>query len=305
MSRSRFIPARAGNTIGRYGRVGLHSVHPRTSGEHIVRGLHHLPGLGSSPHERGTQGFSFLVADLHRFIPARAGNTSQGRRKVQRRPVHPRTSGEHRCTKSPLTPMRGSSPHERGTLGSPLLERGLDRFIPARAGNTPQFARIKSSSSVHPRTSGEHYDCRKKSQEKYGSSPHERGTQTGRERTHEQSRFIPARAGNTYGGVGRDHAGTVHPRTSGEHYQVEASAGALRGSSPHERGTPRCVGEEFLDHRFIPARAGNTLDMCNVALPQEGSSPHERGTRGARQGSGRLIRFIPARAGNTLKGEQV
>ena len=53
--RSRFIPARAGNTVGQRG------------GQHILD--------GSSPRERGTRCAWRACAPYGRFIPARAGNT--------------------------------------------------------------------------------------------------------------------------------------------------------------------------------------------------------------------------------------
>ena len=76
-------------------------------------------------------------------------------------------------------------------------------------------------------------------------------------------------------------------------------------------------------HRFIPARAGNTLALCSSMLAvsvhpraggehaqagahpalQGGSSPRGRGTLHWIKSASRFIRFIPARAGNTLYGK--
>ena len=112
MSGPRFIPARAGyrSAIAR-----ATAVHPRAGGEHIRerfplkspagssprgRGPHARHGVkrlntGSSPRGRGTPVEFRLVFVPVRFIPARAGNTSQCPRWPCPRPVHPRAGGEH------------------------------------------------------------------------------------------------------------------------------------------------------------------------------------------------------------------
>ena len=51
----RFIPARAGNTTLRFTFSGKTTVHPRTSGEHMVHRRAVPVEVGSSPHERGTR----------------------------------------------------------------------------------------------------------------------------------------------------------------------------------------------------------------------------------------------------------
>ena len=71
----------------------------------------------------------------------------------------------------------GSSPRERGTHLAPHRSRVADRFIPARAGNTP------ASGDSDPLV--------------VGSSPRERGTLLLQKRNRRRFRFIPARAGNT------------------------------------------------------------------------------------------------------------
>ena len=51
----RFIPARAGNTAVVFRSVGVHTVHPRTRGEHVPSMIMTMVALGSSPHARGTR----------------------------------------------------------------------------------------------------------------------------------------------------------------------------------------------------------------------------------------------------------
>ena len=121
----------------------------------------------------------------------------------------------------------GSSPRGRGTLpGQGLKQRMLrQRFIPARAGNTP---------IISPR-------------------PPLR-----------LDRFIPARAGNTQSRESRvlgDMSRPVHPRAGGEHLQPRESRPyeAIR-FIPARAGNTSAFPTQWAGSsgRFIPARAGNT-----------------------------------------------
>ena len=76
---------------------------------------------GSSPRVRGTSSRCKVSYGRHRFIPARAGNTTL------------------------------KAAHRRSKL----------RFIPARAGNTAIAASDVSSSTVHPRACGERSSCKR------------------------------------------------------------------------------------------------------------------------------------------------
>ena len=134
--RSRFIPARAGNTgTGRRRRRGR-TVHPRSRGEHPGKGLLGTIGNGSSPLARGTRRDTDERVPAHRFIPARAGNTPRGTVSPPAAPVHPRSRGEHAGMRTSACQRIGSSPLARGTRRRGGRHRGQGRFIPARAGNT-------------------------------------------------------------------------------------------------------------------------------------------------------------------------
>ena len=140
--------------------------------------------------------------------------------------------------------------------------------------------------------------CASQSHIRSGSSPHARGTHwidTSRLLT---SRFIPARAGNTYCCSACAVVCTVHPRTRGEHRTAASSVCRSGGSSPHARGTRRVMGVGMRFPRFIPARAGNTPGGSGPGCSRpvhprtrgehstatrftrrpRGSSPHARGT---------------------------
>ena len=135
--RNRFIPARAGNTMGCCASFAnpdgssplargtrrdfsptpsRSSVHPRSRGEHCGSVLSDNLRHGSSPLARGTRVCLRDVGGLHRFIPARAGNTRRRTSRARRPPVHPRSRGEHDAIFRQRLPVH--------------------RFIPARAGNT-------------------------------------------------------------------------------------------------------------------------------------------------------------------------
>ena len=296
----RFIPARAGNTSARTPSTSVVTVHPRSRGEHH--------GLRCRP------------PDVERFIPARAGNTPVAPLMAPPPTVHPRSRGEHALDVTPDPASAGSSPLARGTRPRPPRGRALDRFIPARAGNTVSCPTPCTPSPVHPRSRGEHSPEPAMSEHSTGSSPLARGTREPALDPNTGSRFIPARAGNTRRHASRRALLTVHPRSRGEHHRPPPACTGIAGSSPLARGTRGERRHVAHEGRFIPARAGNTcrcsttppgravhprsrgehLTRMPTSAPSCGSSPLARGTR--HQGRGRPVprRFIPARAGNTV-----
>ena len=93
--RSRFIPARAGNTRAPPGSLGCRAVHPRSRGEHGGNNSRSRVMCGSSPLARGTRPVRSRIRSLLRFIPARAGNTIPSVLRSVTTAVHPRSRGEH------------------------------------------------------------------------------------------------------------------------------------------------------------------------------------------------------------------
>jgi hypothetical protein len=154
----RFIPAHAGNTVASRSSGSRPSgSSPRTRGtrgsslEHLHRQLVH-------PRARGEHPMLPVMVHVHdRFIPAHAGNTSEG-------VIRSIYDG-------------GSSPRTRGTRQRGLEHGDRQRFIPAHAGNTRKTWPRPWATTVHPRARGEHP-----------------GAHLGRQGI---DRFIPAHAGNT------------------------------------------------------------------------------------------------------------
>ena len=194
----------------------------------------------------------------------------------------------------------GSSPLARGTPDRRPGHRQGERFIPARAGNTPGRGMPATASPVHPRSRGEHPTRDSRWMWFHGSSPLARGTRPSRPKERGHRRFIPARAGNTVGAEADQPWSSVHPRSRGEHPHPRVPQGGIGGSSPLARGTRHRARRVERDRRFIPARAGNTgrsrtgwggravhprsrgehHAAAVVAVGHDGSSPLARGTPG-------------------------
>ncbi len=150
------IPAYAGNTL-RWRRGSCHCRdHPRICGEHLLSVTYPALFGGSSPHMRGTHVDLGLPVSVFGIIPAYAGNTNlQGIGIAQWRD-HPRICGEHFHGVMTYTFGEGSSPHMRGT---PFHANGgycSPGIIPAYAGNTVAWIRVRESVWDHPRICGEH-----------------------------------------------------------------------------------------------------------------------------------------------------
>ena len=158
-ARIRFIPARAGNGGYADSDIDDTSVHPRACGERQPNSRQRLQQLGSSPRVRGTAATGLPVAQVPRFIPARAGNGRRCFHSVSRGAVHPRACGERNGSGTTSSSNYGSSPRVRGTVPCQVVLWSCQRFIPARAGNGRiEIAHI-GGLSVHPRACGEREVC--------------------------------------------------------------------------------------------------------------------------------------------------
>ena len=172
-----------------------------------------------------------------RLIPARAGNTRIRAAGSASRSAHPRSRGEHWKFTMALVPAPGSSPLARGTHFQQGGDFARRRLIPARAGNTCESRIACVASSAHPRSRGEHSECRCAMISVSGSSPLARGTLRMGFCAIFLARLIPARAGNTSFRFGSVRFPTAHPRSRGEHLFFAYWTSCGVGSSPLARGT--------------------------------------------------------------------
>ncbi len=250
------------------------TVYPRWRGEH--RSSHYFPFFfdGYLLLARGTRRQRIVRLPLHRFIPA--GGTSTLSITTDREPVYPRWRGEHWQNKHRGTRGAGLSPLARGTLDQAVLF----------------FQRL----SVYPRWRGEHLRLNSEQAIGVGLSPLARGTRCSVNIDGDVTRFIPAGAGNTFLRLFMRIKNSLYPRWRGEHRRGLTSRPSQTSLSPLARGTPvvtcrwpggtvypRWRGEHpfifvssWRDLRFIPAGAGNTIDMFH-AVKQAAVYPRWRG----------------------------
>ena len=235
---SGLIPARAGNTISCPSPGYWRRAHPRSRGEHGIRGVSALEPPGSSPLARGTLASLKNRVLARGLIPARAGNTERRRFRDRRAWAHPRSRGEHVSLSQSAPERSGSSPLARGTHAHNLRLLSGGGLIPARAGNTRLFLLRGGNMRAHPRSRGEHRRSWPRLIASLGSSPLARGTLPERPAPRDSGGLIPARAGNTVRIMILRSRGRAHPRSRGEHLPAGQEA----------------LAREWL----IPARAGNT-----------------------------------------------
>ena len=109
-----------------------------------------------------------------------------------------------------------------------------------------------------------------------GLSPLARGTHILQNTRLISTRFIPAGAGNTCCSSWWSAAIAVYPRWRGEHFYSVNNRSLIVGLSPLARGTP-AVGTVKLRYcRFIPAGAGNTIEIV-FGIYSEAVYPRWRG----------------------------
>ena len=226
--------------------------------------------------------------------------------------------GEHPPSAKTFIAGVGSSPHGRGTFVFRFANSPLARVIPAWAGNMLILPKPARRWTGHPRMGGEHVDGLPAGTPAHGSSPHGRGTSGHAGGNLLAERVIPAWAGNIHGAYRGGFNGAGHPRMGGEHTKGSRRVAAMRGSSPHGRGTSAPSGRREKPARVIPAWAGNmmlesTSRAISAGHPRmggehsgpkpslvfaRGSSPHGRGTSDRGRVVLLLVRVIPAWAGN-------
>ena len=169
------IPAYAGSTWRRTGRLRRLRDHPRIRGEHILAVAPGTVGHGSSPHTRGALAFSDHVGVGSGIIPAYAGSTVAEQCTHWVRSDHPRIRGEHSIVSGATCTISGSSPHTRGAPTKNTGSTSPSGIIPAYAGSTGLCNLGPEAAPDHPRIRGEHPPGPATYCPWPGSSPHTRG----------------------------------------------------------------------------------------------------------------------------------
>ena len=250
--------------------------HPRSRGEHLVESNMRSTYSGSSPLTRGAPTWSISPRVSQRLIPAHAGSTLPRLECSAAHRAHPRSRGEHFGFLGEAPADCGSSPLTRGARlddGHRRLDLGL---IPAHAGSTASQGTYCLNHRAHPRSRGEHEFDSAGASTDTGSSPLTRGAQC-HELGHAGGRgLIPAHAGSTSWSSFCMSWSWAHPRSRGEHDEVEVGRPVGSGSSPLTRGALRCSVFLDLNAGLIPAHAGSTLRF-EGGLDTGGAHPRSRG----------------------------
>ena len=253
---------------------------------------------GASPCVRGTDHGGRRPDLRERCIPAHAGNGAGRGRQRAVCSVHPGACGERVAVAVDGAIHAGASPRMRGTEGN---------------GSLRAFA-----AAVHPRACGERVRQRGELHLNAGASPRMRGTEGFPRPVLDESRCIPAHAGNGPSAPMTTTATAVHPRACGERLMLICAAMLRTGASPRMRGTGGGHDHYRPRGRCIPAHAGNgTVRRCPwyrstvhpracgersiataLSMISCGASPRMRGTGATGRWAPCWRRCIPAHAGN-------
>ena len=221
---------------------------------------------GSSPLTRGKPVSLIFRALMPGLIPAHAGKTALevGHRACKQ--AHPRSRGENALFSDFTRYVYGSSPLTRGKLGVPYVWGGSSRLIPAHAGKTERPRKRPGKRPAHPRSRGENDGNGSIRALSAGSSPLTRGKRICKLVTTARRGLIPAHAGKT-GTVPRAACSrSAHPRSRGENLKKSQNADRPQGSSPLTRGKHTSVSFMVRRTGLIPAHAGKTLKLAQIAF---------------------------------------
>ena len=137
------------------------------------------------------------------------------------------------------------------------------RLIPAHAGKTTVWPALGIVVTAHPRACGENILQSCVARPRAGSSPRMRGKPCDRREAFRRR--------------------LAHPRACGENANVSSSERAHRGSSPRMRGKQLSTSTSLVHSRLIPAHAGKTRGVADVADPY-GAHPRACGENAERSG---------------------
>ena len=235
------------------------------------------------------------------IIPARAGFTSQNRRRSRSSWDHPRSRGVYEEFIILDDGEEGSSPLARGLRVAPEILRVLTGIIPARAGFTGGCRVHRTMVWDHPRSRGVYPPRHESMNRGMGSSPLARGLPETRHCPVDRGRIIPARAGFTNINVPDVAKMEDHPRSRGVYGARPAPLHTTGGSSPLARGLHCIAIDDEFSWGIIPARAGFTPGVPHHEF-RHTDHPRSRGvytkggdSTGSSPGSSPLARGLPLR----------
>ncbi len=215
VARVRIIPARAGPTPLPSSACLCGADHPRSCGANNACMNGPAFSSGSSPLVRGQLRHASPLHVRARIIPARAGPTGWGEKKLGAGSDHPRSCGANVENCKIRFVYYGSSPLVRGQPASAVAWRANSRIIPARAGPTGRRNPNGRPWADHPRSCGANFRPLRKPSMMFGSSPLVRGQPFDGLGAGGGLRIIPARAGPTTQARCRPPATSDHPRSCG------------------------------------------------------------------------------------------
>ena len=296
------IPAWAGET--RAAELAAHRVH------------------GLSPRGRGKLYAMARLRWRRGSIPAWAGETTTPNAPSAAAEVYPRVGGGNRRRGAAAAAAWGLSPRGRGKPRRPGRPRQRLRSIPAWAGETEFRAGWRKMDAVYPRVGGGNIRFLSAAAREGGLSPRGRGKHGSRVEPSEETRSIPAWAGETSRQLRQIGSARVYPRVGGGNLSCPPRRVGYGGLSPRGRGKQRPAEQQHKRGRSIPAWAGETPTLCAAparagvyprvgggnasrrsrSLAANGLSPRGRGKLYGHHGIGYWARSIPAWAGETLDG---
>ena len=174
------------------------------------------------------------------------------------------------------------------------------RTIPARAGQPNCSGRDRWHVRDHPRAGGATWLPAASMMARMGPSPRGRGNPPVLDIVFDDTRTIPARAGQPPGvRLWTRHPGD-HPRAGGATISTKGMRKSAWGPSPRGRGNPSAARSCGSSPGTIPARAGATSVHRSLVAIEKGPSPRGRGQPAYRRPRRAKARDHPRAGGATL-----
>ena len=292
-------------------------VYPRPRGGTGGESIFSIFSIGLSPPTRGNLDGARRLVCVSRSIPAHAGEPTGAVWSGRRSPVYPRPRGGTDPDDALSFDGAGLSPPTRGNRHRAVAALGVDRSIPAHAGEPRGRTLRLGRTRVYPRPRGGTSPRPNAPTSAGGLSPPTRGNQTASGSRPFARRSIPAHAGEPAASSSSMRARRVYPRPRGGTRVRALSHSPPRGLSPPTRGNRALHRPPDVPRRSIPAHAGEpvrppspsatarvyprprggTREIARIIRARDGLSPPTRGNPDGFAVSALLDRSIPAHAG--------